>query len=172
MTRSVPVILLAALIHCSAAAKAPESTPGDAAPAAAFDAAMQHEFVAGMASYSRRDTPGFIDNILTGEEDVNDAVQKGGRVALLWKPDPALTVKLSGLWQTVDSDNFGIAYEGMGNTPLAPGAPFLSTNAQLPEPFSSDFQYYSGSLAYDFGFAELSSTTSYSELKILETSDA
>jgi outer membrane receptor protein involved in Fe transport len=124
------------------------------------------------ASYSRRDTPGFIDNILTGEEDVNDAVQKGGRVALLWKPDPALTVKLSGLWQTVDSDNFGIAYEGMGNTPLAPGAPFLSTNAQLPEPFSSDFQYYSGSLAYDFGFAELSSTTSYSELKILETSDA
>jgi outer membrane receptor protein involved in Fe transport len=124
------------------------------------------------ASYSRRDTPGFIDNILTGEEDVNDAVQKGGRVALLWKPDPALTVKLSGLWQTVDSDNFGIAYEGMGNTPLAPGAPFLSTNAQLPEPFSSDFQYYSGSVAYDFGFAELSSTTSYSELKILETSDA
>ena len=55
MTRSVPVILLAALIHCSAAAKAQESTSGDAAPAAAFDAAMQHEFVAGMASYSRRD---------------------------------------------------------------------------------------------------------------------
>lgn len=124
------------------------------------------------ASYSRRDTPGFIDNVLTGEEDVNDAVQKGGRVALLWQPDPALTVKLSGLWQSVDSDNFGIAYEGMGNTPLAPGAPFLSTNAQLPEPFSSDFQYYSGTVAYDFGFAELSSTTSYSELKILETSDA
>ena len=124
------------------------------------------------ASYSRRDTPGFIDNILTGEEDVNDAVQKGGRVALLWKPDPALTVKLSGLWQKVDSDNFGIAYEGMGNTPLTPGASFLSTNAQLPEPFSSDFQYYSGSISYDFGFAELSSTTSYSELKILETSDA
>jgi len=124
------------------------------------------------ASYSRRDTPGYVDNILTGEEDVNDAVQKGGRVALLWKPDPALTVKLSGLWQSVDSDNFSIAYEGMGNTPLAPGAPFLGTNAQLPEPFSSDFQFYSGSVAYDFGFAELSSTTSYSELKILETSDA
>ncbi|HUD91459.1 TonB-dependent receptor [Sphingobium sp.] len=124
------------------------------------------------ASYSRRETPGYIDNILTGKADVNEAVQEGGRVALLWKPDPALTIKLSGLWQSVDSDNFGIVYEGMNNSALAPGAKFLSTNSQLDEPFSSDFQYYSGSIAYDFGFAELSSTTSYSELKILETSDA
>lgn len=123
-------------------------------------------------SYSQRETPGYIDNILTGKEDVNDAVQKGGRVALLWQPDTRLTVELSGLWQSVDSDSIGIAYEGMGNTPLAPGAPFLSTNAQLPEPFTSDFQFYSGTIAYDLGFAELSSTTSYSELEILETSDA
>lgn len=123
-------------------------------------------------SYSRRDTPGYVDNIQTGEKDVNDAVQQGGRVALLWRPDPALTIKLSGLWQSVDSDNFSILYEGMGNQPLAPGARFLSTNAQLPEPFTSDFQFYSGTVGYDFGFAELSSTTSYSELKILETSDA
>lgn len=123
-------------------------------------------------SYSRRDTPGYVDNIETGEKDVNDAVQKGGRVALLWQPDPKLTVKLTGLWQSVRSDNFGIVYEGMGNTPLAPGAPYLTTNAQLDEPFKSDFQYYSGSVSYDLGFAALSSTTSYSELKILETTDA
>src|SRR3546814_4865946 len=60
----------------------------------------------------------------------------------------------------------------MGNTPLAPQAPFLSTNSQLPEPFSSDFEYYSGSISYDLGFAEISSTTSYSKLKIFEVSDA
>ncbi len=123
-------------------------------------------------SYSRRDTPGFVDNVLTGEKDVNDAVQEGGRAALLWQPDSALTVRLSGLWQSVESDNMGILYEGMGNVPLAPGASFLSTNAQLPEPFTSDFQFYSGTIAYDLGFAELSSTTSYSELEILETTDA
>ncbi|MDM7956508.1 TonB-dependent receptor [Blastomonas sp.] len=123
-------------------------------------------------SYSRRETPGFIDNILTGEKDVNDAVQQGGRAALLWQPDPALTIRLSGIWQKVDSDNLGILYEGLGNTPLAAGAGFLSTNTQLDEPFRSEFQYYSGSIAYDFGFAELSSTTSYSKLDILEVSDA
>src|SRR3546814_10381379 len=116
-------------------------------------------------SDSRRETPGYIDNILTGEKDVNDAVQEGGRAALLWQPEPALTIKLSGLWQSVDSDNFGIVYEGMGNTPLAPQAPFLSTNSQLPEPFSSAFEYYSGSISYDLGFAEISSTTSYRDRK-------
>lgn len=124
-------------------------------------------------SYSRRETPGFIDNVLTGEKDVNSAVQQGARVAVLWKPDTRLTVKLSGLWQRTESDNFGILYETQGSpAPLAPGASWLSTNQQLPEPFHSDFKFFSGSIAYDLGFAELSSTTSHSELKILETSDA
>jgi iron complex outermembrane recepter protein len=124
------------------------------------------------ASYSRRDTPGFVDNIITGEDDVNDTVQKGGRLALLWQPDPDLTVQLTALKQRTESDNFGIVYETLNNEPPAPGASFLSTNAQLSEPFHSDFQFYSGRIAYDFGFAELSTTTSYSELDILETTDA
>ena len=124
------------------------------------------------ASYSRRNTPGYIDNIQTGKKDVNDAVQQGGRLALLWRPDPKLTVKLSALWQSVHSDNVNIVYEGLGNTPLAPGAPFLSTNTQLPEPFTSKFHFYSGSIDYDLGFADLSSTTSHSDLRIVETTDA
>ena len=124
------------------------------------------------ASYSRRDTPGYIDNILRGEDDVNDAVQKGGRLALLWQPADNLQVQLTALRQKTESDNFGVVYETFNNKPPAPGASFLSTNSQLPEPFHSDFHFYSGRLAYDFGFAELSSTTSYSKLDILETADA
>ena len=123
-------------------------------------------------SFSRRRTPGYIDNILSGEEDVNDAVQEGGRAALLWRPAPEVTIKLSALLQTVDSDDIGVIYEGPDNTPLAPGARFLSTNALLGQPFKSKFQVYSAGLAYDFGFAEISSTTSYSSLDVDETSDA
>ena len=48
MTRSVPVILLAALIDCGAA-HAQQLAP------ASFDAALQHDFVDGMTSYSGRD---------------------------------------------------------------------------------------------------------------------
>ena len=85
-------------------------------------------------SYSRRETPGYIDNILTGEEDVNDAVQQGGRVAMLWQPDPALTIKLSGVWQSVKSDDYGVLYEGMGGMPLAPGAAAAGRRADLCHP--------------------------------------
>jgi len=48
MTRSVPVILLAALLDCGAA-HAQQLAP------ASFDAALQHDFVDGMTSYSGRD---------------------------------------------------------------------------------------------------------------------
>ena len=44
---------------------------------------------------------GQIDSIQTGKKDVNDAVQQGGCLALLWAPDPKLTVELSALWQSV-----------------------------------------------------------------------
>jgi len=93
-------------------------------------------------------------------------------VALLWQPDPKLTLQLTALKQRTESDNFGVVYETLNNDPPAPGASFLSTNSQLPEPFHSDFQFYSGRLAYDFGFAELSTTTSFSKLEILEEADA
>lgn len=140
---------------------------------ALFNVPIVADKLAISGSYSRRNSPGFVDNVLTGEKDVNSAVQQGARVAVLWKPDSKLTVKLSGLWQRTESDNFGILYETQGSaTPLAPGASWLSTNSQLPEPFHSDFKFFSGSIAYDLGFAELSSTTSQSELKILETTDA
>jgi len=55
------------------------------------------------ASYSRRDTPGFVDNILTGDDDVNDSVQKGGRLALLWQPASNLKVQLTALKQKTEN---------------------------------------------------------------------
>ncbi len=124
------------------------------------------------ASYSRRRTPGFIDNILTGDKDTNDAVQEGGRLAMLWRPASEFTVRLSAMRQSVNSDDAGVIFEGPGNSSLAPGAPFLSTNAQLLQPFKSKFHFYFAGLAYDFGFAEISSTTSHSKIDIKEVSDA
>ena len=37
-------------------------------------------------SYARRELPAYIDNVQTGEEDVNEGTQEGARVALLWQP--------------------------------------------------------------------------------------
>jgi outer membrane receptor protein involved in Fe transport len=122
-------------------------------------------------SFTYRHNPGFVDNVSRDVDDVNDSTQKGGRVSVLFKPVDNLTIKLSGLWQKTDSaGSSGIAIRTNG-TPLAPGAGYFSTNVPSPERFSSDYQLYSGSIDYDFGFASITSSTSYSKAKIVDISD-
>jgi len=50
------------------------------------------------SGYFRRD-PGYIDNVLSGEKDVNRANVYGGRLAALWRPSDMFTLKLGALLQ-------------------------------------------------------------------------
>jgi iron complex outermembrane recepter protein len=51
------------------------------------------------ASAFRSSDPGYVDNVLTGQPDVNRRNSDGGRVSLLWQPLDAFSIKLSGLIQ-------------------------------------------------------------------------
>ena len=53
-------------------------------------------------SYARRELPAYIDNIQTGEEDVNEGTQEGARLALLWQPSENTSLNLSAMRQEVD----------------------------------------------------------------------
>src|SRR5690606_34404634 len=55
-------------------------------------------------SYSRNDVPGYIDNAVSGEEDINDVLQTSARAALLWQGERS-SLKLTAMRQTIDSDN-------------------------------------------------------------------
>src|SRR5690606_19791439 len=57
------------------------------------------------ASYFNQETPGYIDNLLTGEEDENLVNQDGGRAVFLWRPSDSFSLKLAGTWQRVESDD-------------------------------------------------------------------
>lgn len=50
------------------------------------------------SAYVRRD-PGYVDNVRSGEKDVNANRAFGGRLAGLWKIAPDVTLKLSALYQ-------------------------------------------------------------------------
>jgi outer membrane receptor protein involved in Fe transport len=54
------------------------------------------------ASAMRRRDPGYVKNVLTGEQDVNTVDGTGGRLSALWRITPELTVKLSALAQKLD----------------------------------------------------------------------
>lgn len=120
-------------------------------------------------SYASRDLPAYIDNVQTGEEDINEGTQEGARVALLWQPSESTSVTLSALRQEVDSDFNAQIMEDDTGTPLGNG---LSTNLLLDEPFESQYDQYSATLNFELGSMTLTSVTSYSDVEYSVTADA
>jgi iron complex outermembrane receptor protein len=56
------------------------------------------------ASGFTRSDPGYIEDVTTGQKDVNQTQISGGRVAALWSPSATVSLKLSALLQNSDSD--------------------------------------------------------------------
>jgi len=56
------------------------------------------------ASGFSRKTPGYVDNINTGQDNVNSIDSAGGHLSLLWTPSALLSVKLGALYQYTHAD--------------------------------------------------------------------
>lgn len=121
------------------------------------------------ASIAHRKTPGWIDNIQTGKKNQNGFDQTGYRGSLLWQPIDRLRIRLSGMHQRIDSDSSSIVAEDLSGNPV--GGKHDNFNF-VPEPFKSRFTNFAGTAEYDFDFATLSSTTSYTDADRKESVDA
>ncbi len=122
------------------------------------------------ASYAYRKAPGYVDSVVTGKRGQNDYRQQGARIALLWQASDDFSVALSGLWQEIESEGNGSVVEDIvTGERIGDG---FSNNNYLDEPFTKSLYYFAGTLKNDFGFAALSSTTTYSRVKTSQTSDA
>ncbi|HEY3812753.1 MAG TPA: TonB-dependent receptor [Caulobacteraceae bacterium] len=104
-------------------------------------------------------TPGFIDNVTTGQRGVNWDRKNGLRASLLWDPTPQLSIRLTALDQQ-DYDNEANGIDVNPNTlePLYGGDTIAR---DLPEPFKAKYENYALDINYDFGPAKLTSITSY-----------
>ena len=121
------------------------------------------------ASFAHRKTPGWIDNIQTGTNDQNGFEQTGFRGSLLWQPIDRLRIRLSGMRQNIKSDSSSITAQDLAGNPIVNDR----TNFNfVPEPFTSKFTNFAGTAEYDFDFATLSSTTSYTDADRKESVDA
>ena len=125
-----------------------------------------------------RKTAGFIDAIGIPDKDVNRARSYGGRASLLFQPNNRLSVRL-----TAQAQNIRVqartAYDADPET-LEPitadpftGAPVNGENRYqlFPDRNKTNYRLYTGTLTYDFGFASLTSVTSYSRLIAEDRSD-
>jgi iron complex outermembrane receptor protein len=103
---------------------------------------------------------GWIDDLATGENNVNDLRTYGGRAALLFKPTDHLTLKASAIYQhyrTGGESTADISNISTGALTYGPFEQFRST----PEPQTMNFQLYSLSVDGDLGFGNLISSTAY-----------
>ncbi|MDR6834887.1 MULTISPECIES: TonB-dependent receptor [unclassified Sphingopyxis] len=121
-------------------------------------------------SFAWRSTPGWVDSVNNAAlKDQNDYEQRGGRAALLWTPTPEFSVKLAGIWQSLDSEGNALYAADLTGVRLGDGR---SYNNFVPESFDVDLDYYSATLDYDFGSATLTSATTYSKTKSAQVQDA
>jgi iron complex outermembrane recepter protein len=120
------------------------------------------------ASLYDKETPGFIDNYLTGEKDQNSVSQYGGRVALLWQASDAVSVKASVISQTISAqDNAIVRLDSVITRPgiyrpLGPIGGDLTNGNPLAEPLDKKLSLYNVIVDWDLGWAHVLSISSYS----------
>ncbi|MFC3815178.1 TonB-dependent receptor [Lysobacter sp. GCM10012299] len=120
-------------------------------------------------SYAQNELPGYIDNAVTGEEDINSGKQTSARVAMRWQGETA-TLDLTAMRQTVDSDNN--AQVALDPDTLKPLFGDLTNNVFVDEPFYKDVDFYSATVNWNLGWADFVSATGYSESRSNQRQDS
>ena len=65
------------------------------------------------SAFTRRD-PGYVDDILTGQNNINWTDVSGGRFSALWRPSEVFSIKLSSMLQKIDQNSMGIVQPSLG----------------------------------------------------------
>ncbi|ALJ14459.1 TonB-dependent receptor [Sphingopyxis macrogoltabida] len=99
-----------------------------------------------VAGYER--IGGFIDNVTTGENNVNSADIYTVRGSFLLQPTDRFSLSLMGLYQKIDQAN-----QDNGRN--------YQTSAVLPSPLRDRYTLVQGKIGYDLDFAELTTSASW-----------
>jgi outer membrane receptor protein involved in Fe transport len=141
----------------------------------AFNGPIVTDVLAITASGYFRQDPGYISNIgaidnpqtnqvlpSQGRTDINEDHDYGGRVAVLWKPEDDLAVKVSALFQHRQNDGGG--YESINGLTQQPTSGDLNQISSAYTGASTvKLQVYNAALNWDLHWASLLSSTSYSQ---------
>ena len=122
------------------------------------------------ASGFYRDTGGYVDAPARNARNVNTTENYGVRGSLLFEPSDNLSIRLFGLLQRINTDSassFQADPRTLDPVDSITGLPVGESGRQRYERIADfnrlDYRLYSGTIDYDFGFATLTSITSYSE---------
>lgn len=121
-------------------------------------------FAVRASGFTLRD-PGYIDNVETGQRDVNRRDSEGGRISALWRPSDAFSLKLSALIQSTER-------LGTSDVDSALGVEnFQQSFLRGTGGYSRDTQAYSATMVAQLGSLELTSATGYSTDELTDSVD-
>ncbi|HEY2678173.1 MAG TPA: TonB-dependent receptor [Steroidobacteraceae bacterium] len=117
-----------------------------------------------------QDAPGYVDNVLTGQSEVNEGHKYGGRASLLAAPTDDFSIRLTASSQ--QSKYGGTNTVDVDSTTFQPVHGDLTQARNFAEPSSFKYENYNGLINWNTGPVNILSTTSYSVLNSDQFSDA
>ena len=114
-------------------------------------------------SIARQQSPGYTDNVRTGEKDQDDYWQQAAHATLLWKANDDLSVKLMLLQSRIDDNSSSVT--ALDPISLKPVYGNLKDDNYFLEPFRRTNDYSNLTVNWNLGFADFVSATSYAQTK-------
>ena len=115
-----------------------------------------------------KNTAGWIDHPATGKSDINDSELSNLRLKTLWQASENLTIKGTAIRHRNDAGASNIINLGDPSESLFQGA----VDPASPQGIIDNYEVYNITADYDFGFASLTSASSYVELEKSEINGA
>lgn len=103
-----------------------------------------------------RHEEGYLDNVGTGVKNSNTLVDYGGRVVLKWQPTDRLSIKLLGSYEYSNPKDSSLTSPGLGRNKR------ISDEADR---FTGKQAIANATIDYEFDFAKLTSSSSYSDFE-------
>ncbi|WP_343517931.1 TonB-dependent receptor [Sphingomonas sp.] len=101
-----------------------------------------------------RNEEGYLDNVGTGVHNSNTLVDWGGRVVALWKPTDRLSIRLLGSYEDSDPKDSSLTSPSLGREKRI---------SDQPDRFTGKQTVINGTIEYEFDFAKLTSSSTYSD---------
>lgn len=125
-----------------------------------------------------RDKTGYIDNPVLGKDGWDDYEYYGGSASLRWAATEKMEVRLLGLYQRSTQEGFAQIQANYADDRLRPGVgaaePWFgeyATGQADVNPSEYQAEVYGLFVDYDFGFATLTSVSSYQEMSFEQSTD-
>lgn len=103
-----------------------------------------------------RDEEGYLDNVGTGVKNSNTLIDYGGRATLLWRPTDRLSIKLLGSYEYSNPKDSSLTSPSLGRNKRISDEPDRFTGKQL---------IANATIDYEFDFAKLTSSSTYSDFE-------